>query len=466
MRVAFVFLPPWDPAFPSYAMALFKGSTAKAGHEFVDCDLNVDIFKAASCEDRKLWHPQVANLWRTHSDQIIGKFAAHVDAYIDRMIEANIELYAFSINIYSMCLAYWMAKRIKQKNPRAAILAGGPQCFPAYSGVSVLEHEGIDAICTGEGDLVWPEVLQHFARTGDLRIDIPGICYRRPDGTIADNGVPELARDLDAIPFADYSDINFAEYGGSGQLAIMTSRGCINTCAFCSERPNFRRYRFRSAENIFAEISQHLSDRRRNPTASTQRALPSIRFNDSLINGVPRELKKFCDLVIDSGLRFQWGGMALIRKEMTPELLALMRRAGCVDLAWGLESGSQRVLDLMHKRFFNMELAKKVIVWTHEAGISQSISLIAGFPGESEEMFLETRRFVTDYQKYFAVGVQPMMIANNSLVHDDPDQFGLAADNDWLTWQTVDGKNDYGVRLRRVEMLKTALNGRLLTIDK
>ena len=468
MRVAFVFLPPWDPEFPSYAMALFKASTAKAGHEFVDCDLNVDMFRAASREDKKLWGPQVAARWDADREEIIGKFAAHLDAYIERMIEAHIELYAFSINLYSMHLAFWMAKRIKQKNPRATILAGGPQCFPAYSGLAVLEHEGIDAICTGEGDLLWPRILEHVARTGDLRIDLPGISYRRRDGSIADNGVPELVRDLDSLPFADYGELDFEEYGGSGKFAIMTSRGCVNTCAFCSERPNFNRYRFRSAESIFAEISQHLSERQRNATAPSKgaHAIPYISFNDSLLNGVPRELEKLCDLIIDSGLEFRWGGMALIRKEMTPALLAKMRRAGCHNLAWGLESGSQQVLDLMHKRFFTMDLAKKVIVWAHEAGISQAISLIAGFPGETDEMFLETKRFVMEYQKYVTVSVHTMMLVRNSLVGDEPQQFGIAEGSDWLKWRTIDSSNDYGLRLQRRDLLKAALNGRALTFDK
>ena len=463
MRVAFVFLPPWDPTFPSYAMGLFKASTAKAGHEFVDCDLNIDMYRAASPEEKGLWGAQVANRWAEDSGKIIARYEAHLDAYIERMIEAKIELYAFSINVYSMYIAFWMIERIKRRNPSAAILVGGPQCFPAYTGLAVLDHAGIDAICTGEGDLVWPKVLAHFERTGNLRVDLPGICYRRPDGSIADNGVPEVVRDLDALPFADYGDIDFREYGGSGKLAIGTSRGCVNTCAFCSERPNFTRYRFRSAESIFAEVACHVGRRQRNPTAP--RTVPYIQFNDSLVNGVPRELDKLCGLIIDSGLQFRWGGMALIRKEMTRELLTRMARAGCTNLAWGLESGSQRVLALMRKRFFTMDLAKQVIVWAAEAGIRQAVSLIAGFPGETEEMFLETNQFVAEYGKYFSAGMQPMMLCRNSLVHDEPEQFGIVDSSEWLQWRTVDGQNTYEVRLRRVEMLKATLKGRLQTID-
>jgi len=214
-------------------------------------------------------------------------------------------------------------------------------------------------------------------------------------------------------------------------------------------------------------VVKHLCELQNNPSfPSNKRVIPYICFNDSLINGVPRELEKFCDLVIDGGLKFRWSGMALIRKELTHEFLAKMKRAGCFHLSWGLESGCQDVLDLMHKSFFDMILAKKVIKLVHEVGISQSVSLIAGFPGETEEMFIKTKEFITEYKDYFAVSIQPMMIAKNSPVYIKPEQFGIKDRNDWLQWQTIDGTNTYDIRLQRVEMLRSVLGEKLVTIDK
>ena len=85
-------------------------------------------------------------------------------------------------------------------------------------------------------------------------------------------------------------------------------------------------------------------------------------------------------------------------------------------LSWGLESGCQEVLTLMHKRFFTMDLAKKIIEETYRVGIWQSAALIVGFPGETDEMFQETVQFVIDHHKYFGtISAQPMMIVHNSL---------------------------------------------------
>jgi len=477
VKVAFFFFPPWDPHFPPYVMALFKGAALKAGHKFFGFDLNIDIYNSVQKEDKKLWNAQSANLWQVDSDKIIQKYSGYIDSLLDKIVALGIDLYAMSINVYSKNIAFYTAQKIKEKNPAARIFIGGPQCFPAYDGLKILENKYVDAICTGEGDLIWAKALDHFYKYRNLQLDVPGLSYKRENGDIVDSGVPEIARDLNSIPFADYSDIDFRKYGNVYKFSLMTSRGCINKCAFCSERPNFSVFRFRSAENIYNEIIKHLQDIHDNPSVSRWKFmykrmrrklmfLPYISLNDSLINGVPKELEKFCDLVIQGRQKFSWGGMALIRKELTYNLLNKMKKAGCHNLAWGLESGCQEVLDLMHKKFFDITLAKQVIKMTHEAGIHQSISLIAGFPGETEEMFLKTKEFVKEFKDYLVVGIQPMMIVKNSLVCDKPEDFGMEPGSDWLKWQTIDGTNTYDIRLQRVEALRSVLDGKLITIDK
>lgn len=532
MKVAYIFPPPWDPRFPPYSMALFNASTKLHQHEFCGYDLNLDLYNIAHKEDKTLWEGQHAVQWYTRSDEIIQKYAQFIDAFIDKLLKQDIDLFAFSINAHSKMLALVLSRKIRLTAPDSAIIFGGPQCFPSYDGVKILENEFIDAICTGEGDSVWPKVLKFFSEHGNLRIDIPGIAYRRDDGTIVDGGVPEIVNNLNEIPLADYRGLDLSRYNNL-QLSIMTSRGCINTCAFCSERPNFTRYRYRNAQNIYDEILNHIavmqpqqpligrllthlrsachrrsalvhpqgSSSQQHASSSLdscgndlfvmlrshlplgklrallvrvlpakwRKVIPFINFNDSLINGMPKELDQLCDKIIDNGILFHWAGMALIRKEMSRELLTKMKAAGCIHLAWGLESGCQRVLELMNKRFFDMDLAKKVMRETYRVGINQSISLIAGFPGETEEMFRETLVFLREYMRYFTtISVQPMMIVNNSLVYEKHQQYGIdyANSREALKWKSIDASNNYELRLERVEKLKSLLKDKLITIDK
>jgi anaerobic magnesium-protoporphyrin IX monomethyl ester cyclase len=465
MKVAYIFPPPWNPKCPSYAMGLFAASTKICKHDFFGFDLNVDLFNTVSEADKELWNGQNAMRWNLESEQIIHRHAAFLADYTADMLNLKMDLYAISVNVHSLQIALFVAKTIRESSPNASIILGGPQCFPGNHHITLLESQFVDAICTGEGDLVWPKVLDHFAKQGNLRIDTPGIAYKTNDGTIIDGGIPELVEDLNGIPFADYSGIDFGRYGNVYHLSTMTSRGCINTCAFCADRPNSRKYRHRSADNIFQEVERHLEVME---NIDPEHDVPHIHFNDSLINGAPRELERFCDMVIESGVTFHWEAGALIRKEMTEELLMKMKKAGCYHLGWGLESGCQEVLNLMHKRFFTIDLAKEVIKRTHDCGIEQSICLIAGFPGETEMMFQETLHFVRDYQKYFSnVFTMPLLVVPNSLVYDEYQEFGLDFKNarEYLKWQSSDGSNTYEIREKRLEILRSVLKEKAVALD-
>ena len=227
------------------------------------------------------------------------------------MLDKHFDLYAFSIITYSKNVAFYLAQKIKEANSQAKIILGGPQCFPAYDGLDILQNQNVDAICTGEGDLIWPLVLKHYAETKKLQLNIPGIAYKNDEGSIIDNGVPELVHDLNSLPFADFSSIDFSKYTRKKiyNLSVMTSRRCINSCAFCSERPNFYNYRYRRAENIIEEITQNLEHFHTNSSIAaiednslTEGAnnhenpnsiIPYISFNDSLITVLLKNLKGF-----------------------------------------------------------------------------------------------------------------------------------------------------------------------------
>ncbi len=174
-----------------------------------------------------------------------------------------------------------------------------------------MDDPDIDAVCTLEGDIVFPQ-LANVIEKGDFgKYAVKGFVIRnRRTGELLDGGDPDPVMDLDGLPFADYSWANFMQYAVRNRLVLMLSRGCINRCAFCSEGANFKKYRSRSATNAVAEIRQQI------------RALGDppgvfINFNDSLINGDMKEFVALCDLIKAEGLRFSWGGMALFRPEMT-----------------------------------------------------------------------------------------------------------------------------------------------------
>lgn len=456
MKTAFVYPPAWAPWAPSYAMALLKAEAEQRRHIVTALDLNIDFHNAVSDSDKKLWRDEYAVRWQTEESvrEIMNNYSDFLDNYVKIILSEQAPLCAFSVNSASSLFARLFARKIKERSPSTFILFGGPDCFRSEAGLEILKDPAVDAICTGEGDKAWPDFLDYFEKN-DYRIDgldVKGFCYNKKDGTVADHGDPELVTKLDALPFAAYDSVDFSKYTLKNRICLMMSRGCINRCSYCSEGPNFKMFRYRSPENLLSEVKQHIALVRKK---SNQ--IPHINFSDSLIDGKPPMLEAFCDLVIREGLQFTWGGMALIRKELTPEFLKKMKRAGCVEICWGLESGSARVLDLMRKKHFTPESAEEMFRAANELGFHQYTNIIVGFPGETEELFLESAQFLLRIKPYFSsIGLPLLTLRKNSYLYDHYQQYGVE-NLDPEQWKTTDNSNTYELRIARRNLLQSIL---------
>lgn len=447
MKIAFVFPPAWAPCAPSYVMALFAGGLRRAGHSFHGYDLNIDMYREMGPAWEHLWRDDHAPRWYDSCfiDDLLSKHRIFLEAYIDELLSSEPDVLCVSIQSASTCFGLAFARRIRERAPDLFILFGGPDCFPSERGLSLLSEKCVDAICTGEGDEALPVYLGAIAKAGMRPIEMKGFCHRRLDGSIFNGGQPDAVVDLDRLAFADFSDVDFSRYSLDNRITMMTSRGCILRCAYCSEGANFLKYRSRSPENLVAEVEQHVTMLRK-----VSGLRPHINFGDSLIDGRPEHLKHFCQLVLDRGIDFTWGGMALLRKEMNREMLSLMRRAGCVELMWGLESGSTATLRLMRKKLFDTTLAEQIFRDAFELGIDQYTNIIVGFPGETTEQFAETLEFVRRIKLYFRnIGLPMMEIRRNSHVHDQPGKYGVLDPENGVTWQTTDGANTFEIRRQR-----------------
>lgn len=447
MKVAFVFPPPWAPVAPSYAMALFASGCRRAGHVFRGYDLNIDMYHAMGPIAANLWRDDHVPHWcdRTYVDGLFSKQANFLASYIDDILAGEPDVLCVSIQSASSLFGMAFAERVRLRAPGIHILFGGPDCFPSERGLSLLNEPYIDAICTGEGDEVLPQYLAALEQNGMQPVEMKGFCRRRQDGGVFNGGQPDPVLDLDELAFADFSGIDFSRYAVRNRIAMMTSRGCILRCAYCSEGANFLRYRHRSPESLIAEIEQHVGMLRNTPGPR-----PHISFSDSLIDGRPEVLHRFCELVLDRGVNFTWGGMALIRKEINRDMLTLMRRAGCVEIMWGLESGSADTLRLMRKKLFDPSMAEQIFRYAFDLGIDQYTNIIVGFPGETDEQFSETLQFLQRVRPFFrSIGLPMMEIRRNSHVYAHPEKYGVLDPDNSVGWKTTDGANTFEVRSKR-----------------
>jgi hypothetical protein len=177
-----------------------------------------------------------------------------------------------------------------------------------------------------------------------------------------------------------------------------------------------------------------------------------MMFGDSLLNGHLRTLRDMCDLLIERDLGVMWGGQATIDKRMDDEVVQQLKAAGCTSFAVGLESGSQKVLDDMGKRF-QVDDAVDVIRRFSEAGMPLTVNVMVGFPTERFRDFLDTIRFLNRTRRwlYQVSNVTSTQMALGSEMYQHPERFGAVIHDDgsWSSEATGDERH----RRRRLRAL-------------
>jgi len=208
-----------------------------------------------------------------------------------------------------------------------------------------------------------------------------------------------------------------------------------------------------SGDRIFAEV---IHQRRLFPSRT------HLDFYDLTANGHPVTLSRFADLTIhyrrycrSSFSVYSWKINAVIRPEMTAELLMKLRTAGCKEIIYGIESGSPALLKKMNKHY-DVRVADEVLRDTHRANIMTVGNFMFGFPGETEDDFQMTLDFLRRNSKSMDKAYASATFASleeNSYLTDHQESFGVRREADkefhCLYWETVNGDNTYLVRLDR-----------------
>ncbi|MCX5694696.1 MAG: radical SAM protein [Candidatus Omnitrophica bacterium] len=449
MKIILIQSPVWGTYDPPLALAQLCACLKKANHQVYALDLNIELYLNRKENNKGLWAWEKCDFWY-NADNVFKFFSeneALIDQYIKQIIAYNPQMVCFSVCTASRFASLELARRIKQERKDQVILFGGTLFFEDSWCKHILSEGVVDIVAFGEGEVTLCE-LAHLLEDKKPLDSCQGIVYKI-DGQIFHNSPRPMLSNLDELPFMDFSDLPLDKYDDKCHIPILASRGCVQQCVFCSSKAFWPGYRHMSGKRIFDEIKFH---KERVP------ALGHIDFLDLLINGDIKALHSLCDLMIDWELKdditISWVANAIIRKEMTPELLGKMKKAGCKHLIYGIESGSQRVLGLMKKRYA-LEDADDVIKATHEAGIVATANFMFGFPGEEEEDFLATMEFIKRNARYLDRAYPSRTfcaIEEYSYLHAHQSEFGIAANSpNHLYWESVDGRNVYPERLRRCE---------------
>jgi anaerobic magnesium-protoporphyrin IX monomethyl ester cyclase len=292
-------------------------------------------------------------------------------AEIARSLEGSAPIVGFSCMANLLPFTLLAMRDYKRAHPeKTLILAGvGPKSVEQ----AILERfPWVDVIVRGEAETSAPLLLAALRQRAGLA-SVPGVSYRDADGRVCHTERPPRIKDLDTIAAPAYHQIELERYTGFG---LITSRGCPYQCTFCSVAPiwDLRSYH-RSAESVVNEM-RFLHERG---------GAKLILFQDEFfVSGRPRVLR-FCDALQRSGMDLKW--KAFGRINLTDDsMMQAMEKTGCVEIRFGIESGSDAVLERTKKGF---KAAQSVDVVRRACDVFRRVDafFVWGYPFESMDDF-------------------------------------------------------------------------------
>ncbi len=270
------------------------------------------------------------------------------------------------------------------------------------------ECKGIDMVIKGEYDTRIGEIFQHF----DKPEEVKGLVIRKK-GKITDTGEAILPADLDFMPFPDRGLIPIDWYGEAWYnkrpfINIMTARGCPYQCTFCLY-PNIfegHKWRKRSVDNVMEELK----------FVTEKYGVKEINIDDPTFNITKERVMEFCNKLEKNNIKLLWTCNARV-DNIDEEMLRAMRKAGCKMIRYGVESGSQEILNKM-KKGITIEQIKRAFKLTKKNGILTLGGFMFGFPYDSKKTIEETLQLAKELKPDLIQASIPMAYPGTPLYEE------------------------------------------------
>src|SRR3990170_2592499 len=243
----------------------------------------------------------------------------------------------------------------------------------------------------GEGEVTIVELLDALKSGGSLK-DVKGLILREGDDFLL-TGKRDRLKELDSLPLPAWDLLpKISEHycppvhtvKKLPAATLVTSRGCPGRCVFCARIVYENKGTYFSAGRVMEMVNDFYYNY----------GIREIQFRDDNFTVFRKRLLELCKKLKEANLDLAWSSTGRV-DTVTPEVLKAMKEAGCWQIWFGIESGSQRILDLV-KKGTTIKGIKDAIKWTREAGINPCGFFIIGHPGETKESIQETINFAVD----------------------------------------------------------------------
>ncbi|MEM2953215.1 MAG: radical SAM protein [Candidatus Bathyarchaeia archaeon] len=307
-----------------------------------------------------------------------------IEKFRENLRDYNPSLIGITSATLTFNSAIQLARIAKETCPESLIVMGGPH-------VTVMDKETleecvwVDVVVRGEGEQTLLELAQ-LKKNSNLEAfhKVLGITFRK-NGKIFRTPDRPFIQDLEMLPFPAFNLLSLEKYRlfGKTYLPIITSRGCPFHCTFClAWRLAGRKFRARGPNNVLMEL-ELLRDKY---------GADAVTFYDDTFTFDRERTRKICEEMKRRNFKLPWDCRTRV-DSISENLLALMRAANCQLIHFGVESGSQKILNAMRKGT-TVEQNERAIKWAKKAGILVAVSVIIGYPGENENTIKETMDFI------------------------------------------------------------------------
>jgi radical SAM superfamily enzyme YgiQ (UPF0313 family) len=299
-----------------------------------------------------------------------------------------------------------LAEEIKKANPTVEVFGGGPHVDWFMERTFDVAGD-FDVLAYGEGE----EAIVHLAEyaEGKRRLgDVANAIYRDRNGRPVINPQSRV-KDMDSIPLPCYSEDVYPAMKGNEKIRVVLldeSRGCPNDCHFCIHPLKSGRHRRPASATVFVDRLQQLME---------AYGFCAFRFAGSnppvgLRNDIAAE-------IVRRDMKVSFSGFAHVRGSQAIDF-GLLKEAGCRALAFGVESGSQEILDASMNKHVKVESIRRTLLSCRNAGIAVVVTVIVPAPHETEGTKEETYRLLCETKPDMTTVSYPIMMLGTAWDRD------------------------------------------------
>lgn len=345
----------------------------------------------------------------------------------------NPQIIAITATTSTIKTALKYMKLIKKLLPNSLYVIGGPH--PTFMPREVLNESVLDVVVLGEGEETLVDLTRKYMDKNSMDLeDIRGIAYQDLyHGNIKFTQPRTLIEDLDSLPLPARHLIPFQSYGISKDQSggMITSRGCVFACGYCSSSLIMgKKFRSRSPANVVDEIEELLYKYK----------IRDIAFMDDTFMLNKRRANDIAQEIEDRNLDVSF--VASSRVDMVDyNLLKKLKHSGMSTLYYGVESGSQRILNLM-KKGITLKQAEDAVCSAKDAGLNVLTSFILGYPGETADDINKTIDFSIklnpDYSQFSILTPFP-----GTPIYHELNKNGLISTSNWEEYTVLEPVLEY-----------------------